>query len=101
MAHLIALVLIGSTIAIAYGVAVLPRKLRDVIESARPDPAREAQALADARAELLRNEIDATKRGDLLGAARFAEQADEEAIALLDQEDAAQAMDDFAAVIRG
>lgn len=76
MAHLIALVLIGSTIAIAYGVAVLPRKLRDVIESARPNHAREAQVPAEALAELFRNEIDATKRGDLLAAAGFAERAE-------------------------
>ncbi|HAU80461.1 MAG TPA: hypothetical protein DCW96_07300 [Stenotrophomonas sp.] len=75
-AHLIVLVLIGCTVAIAYGVAVLPRNLRDTIEAARPNPAREAQAQAEALAELFRNEIDATKRGDLLAAAGFAERAE-------------------------
>lgn len=68
-------VLIACCILIAYGVAVLPRKLRDTIEAARPNPAREAQAQAEALAELFRNEIDATKRGDLLAAAQFAERA--------------------------
>lgn len=60
------LCLIGACIALALGVAVFPRKLSIVIESARPNPARETQVAADALAELLRNEIDATKRGDLL-----------------------------------
>lgn len=72
----IVLALVGSSIALALGVAVFPRKLRDVIESTTPNPAREAQVAADALAELLRNEIDATKRGDLLAAAGFAERAE-------------------------
>jgi len=72
----IVLALVGSSIALALGVAVFPRKLRDVIESTRPNPAREAQVLADALAELFRNEIEATKRGDLLAAAGFAERAE-------------------------
>lgn len=69
----IVLALVGSSIALALGAAVFPRKLRDVIETTRPNPAREAQVAADALAELFRNEIDATKRGDLLAAARYAE----------------------------
>lgn len=68
--------LIAACMCIAFGVAVFPRKLRDVIESTRPNPPREAQVLADALAELFRNEIDATKRGDLLAAAGFAERAE-------------------------
>jgi hypothetical protein len=72
----IVLALVGSSIALALGVAVLPRKLRDVIETTSPNPAREAQVPADALAELFRNEIDATKRGDLLAAAGFAERAE-------------------------
>lgn len=72
----IVLALVGSSIALALGVAVFPRKLRDVIESTRPNPAREAQVLADALAELFRNEIEASKRGDLLAAAGFAERAE-------------------------
>lgn len=72
----IVLALVGSSIALALGVAVFPRKLRDVIESTTPNPAREAQVAAEALAELLRNEIDATKRGDLLAAAGFAERAE-------------------------
>lgn len=72
----IVLALVGSSIALALGVAVFPRKLRDVIESTLPNPAREAQVLADALAELFRNEIEATKRGDLLAAAGFAERAE-------------------------
>lgn len=70
----IVLALVGSSIALALGVAVFPRKLRDLIDSTSPNPAREAQVQAEALAELLRNEIDATKRGDLLAAARYAEQ---------------------------
>lgn len=72
----IVLALAGSSIALALGVAVFPRKLRDLIDSTTPNPAREAQVQAEALAELLRNEIDATKRGDLLAAAGFAERAE-------------------------
>lgn len=72
----IVLALVGSSIALALGAAVFPRKLRDVIESTTPNQAREAQVLADALAELFRNEIEATKRGDLLAAAGFAERAE-------------------------
>ena len=72
----IVLALVGSSIALALGVAVFPRKLRDLIDSTTPNPAREAQVQAEALAELLRNEIDATKRGDLLAAAGFAERAE-------------------------
>ncbi|GEM_PF-1999009 len=72
----IVLALVGSSITLALGVAVFPRKLRDLIESTTPNPARETQVAADALAELLRNEIDATKRGDLLAAAGFAERAE-------------------------
>ncbi|MCC7635356.1 hypothetical protein [Stenotrophomonas rhizophila] len=68
--------LIGACLSIAFGVAVFPRKLRDCIETTRPNPERHAQVVADTLAELLRNEIDATKRGDLLAAAGFAERAE-------------------------
>lgn len=82
-AHLIVLVLSGCTAAIACGVAILPRKLRDTVEATRPDPAREAAAIAQARAEFLSTpsrlrhlEVEASKAGDLLGAARYAELAE-------------------------
>lgn len=83
MAHLIVLVLIGCTIAVAYGVAVLPRKLRALFESTRPNAVREQATVALAHAEFLQTpsrlrhlEIEATKRGDLLAAARLAERAE-------------------------
>ncbi|HFK2906931.1 hypothetical protein [Stenotrophomonas maltophilia] len=66
---LLVFVLIGACAAIAYGTAVLPRKFRELLTAIAPKPAREAQVIALAKAE-----IAATKRGDLLAAARFAEQ---------------------------
>lgn len=73
---LLAFALIVCCILAADGVAAFPRKLRDVIEieSTTPNPAREAQVQAEDLAELLRDEIDATKRGDLLAAARYDEE---------------------------
>lgn len=73
---LLAFALITCCILAAYGAATFPRKLRHVIEITAPDPSREAQVAAEALAELLRSEIDATKRGDLLAAAGFAERAE-------------------------
>lgn len=66
---LIAFVLVGACIAIAYGVATLPRKARELIAATAPKPSAEAQVIM-----LAQLEIAATKRGDLLAAARFAEQ---------------------------
>lgn len=66
---LLALALIGACIATAYGVATFPRKARELFAATAPKPEAEAQVIALAKAE-----IAATKRGDLLAAARFAEQ---------------------------
>lgn len=66
---LMAVALIGACASAAYGVAVLPRKVRELLATIAPKPAREAQVMALAKAE-----IAATKRGDLLAAARYAEQ---------------------------
>lgn len=83
---LIAFVLVGATVAIAYGVAVLPRKAREVRKATSPNPAAEAEFIAQARADLAATgwtadhetlyqaEIAATRRGDFIAAARFAEQ---------------------------
>jgi hypothetical protein len=64
-----AFVLVGATVAIAYGVATFPRKARELFAAAAPKPEAEAQVVM-----LAKLEIAATKRGDLLGAARLAEQ---------------------------
>lgn len=50
----IVLALVGSSIALALGVAVLPRRLRALIDATRRNPAREAQVLAQAVAEVAR-----------------------------------------------
>lgn len=83
---LIAFVLVGATVAIAYGVATFPRKVRELREATTSNVAAEAEYIAKARAELAATgwtpdheslyqaEIAASKRGDLLGAARYAEQ---------------------------
>jgi len=65
----IVLALAGSSIALALGVAVFPRKVRELLATTSPKPAAEAQVVALAKAE-----IAATKRGDLLAAARYAEE---------------------------
>ncbi|WP_295521669.1 hypothetical protein [uncultured Stenotrophomonas sp.] len=49
---LLSFVLIGATVAIAYGVATFPRKARDVLASTSSKPAAEAALIAQARAEL-------------------------------------------------
>ncbi len=64
----IVLALVGSSIALALGVAVFPRKVRELLVTTAPKPTAEAQVIALAKAE-----IAATKRGDLLAAARYAE----------------------------
>lgn len=66
---LIAFVLVGACISIAYGVATFPRKARELFAAAAPKREAEAQVVM-----LATLEIAATKRGDLLAAARFAEQ---------------------------
>lgn len=65
----IAFVLVGACAAIAYGLATFPRKARELIAATAPKPAAEAQVIM-----LAQLEIAATKRGDLLEAARYAEQ---------------------------
>lgn len=51
-AQLVVIVLSGCTVAIACGVAILPRKLRELLRATRSDPVREAAWQAQARAEL-------------------------------------------------
>lgn len=52
---------------------------------------REAAFIAQARAELHRKEIEASKQGDLLSAASYAELADRAyAVSMLDQQDMAE-----------
>ncbi|MEN5264741.1 hypothetical protein [Stenotrophomonas sp. TWI587] len=48
----IVLALVGSSIALALGVAVFPRKLRELLRATRSDPIREAAWQAQARSEL-------------------------------------------------
>ncbi|WP_329836630.1 hypothetical protein [Stenotrophomonas geniculata] len=66
---LLAFALIGAAVAIAYGVATFPRKARELLATTAHKPEVEAHIVALARAE-----IAATKRGDLLAAAAFAEE---------------------------
>lgn len=66
---LLALALIGACIAIAYGVATFPRKARELLAATAPKPDAEAQLVM-----LTELEIAASKRGDLLAAAHYAEQ---------------------------
>jgi hypothetical protein len=63
-----AFALIGACIAIAYGVATFPRKARDLFAATAPKPEAEARVVM-----LAKLEIAATKRGDLLVAAYYAE----------------------------
>ncbi|HHA2881889.1 TPA: hypothetical protein ACOFDK_000908 [Stenotrophomonas maltophilia] len=65
----IAFALIVATVAIAYGVATIPRKVRELFAATAPKPDAEAQVVT-----LAKLEIAATKRGDLLAAANYAEQ---------------------------
>jgi hypothetical protein len=49
---LIAFVLVGATVAIAYGVATFPRKARELLATIAPKPAVEASLIAQASAEV-------------------------------------------------
>ncbi|MEV5119898.1 hypothetical protein [Stenotrophomonas indicatrix] len=69
IAHFIAFVLIGAAAAIAYGVAIFPRKARELLVATAPKPDAEAQLVM-----LTKLEIAASERGDLLAAAHYAEQ---------------------------
>lgn len=51
---LIAFVLLGATVAIAYGVAIFPRKARELLAAIAPKPAAEASLVAQASAEVKR-----------------------------------------------
>lgn len=68
---LLALVLLGAIAALSIGCAKLVSWLLDRRDYTASQQAREAQVVALAKAE-----IAATKRGDLLAAASFAEQQD-------------------------
>lgn len=48
---LLAFVLIGACIATAYGVATLPRKVRELFAATAPKPAAEAALIAQAQSE--------------------------------------------------
>lgn len=69
IAHAIAFALIGATVAIAYGAATFPRKVRELLAATAPKPEAEAQAVM-----LAKLEIAATKRGNLLAAAELADE---------------------------
>lgn len=62
-------ILLGACASAAYGAATLPGKVRALEAALAPMPSAEDQVIALAKAE-----IAATKRSDLLAAARFAEQ---------------------------
>jgi len=49
---LIAFVLVGAIVAIAYGVATFPRKVRELLAATAPKPAAEASLIAQASAEV-------------------------------------------------
>lgn len=49
---LIAFVLVGATVAVAYGVATFPRKVREFFAATAPKPAAEAELIAMAQAEV-------------------------------------------------
>ncbi|HDS1095929.1 TPA: hypothetical protein ACOEOP_001624 [Stenotrophomonas maltophilia] len=66
--HLLALALIAAIIAFSIGCAKLVSWLLDRRDYTASQQFREAQVIALAKAE-----IDATKRGDLLAAVRYAE----------------------------
>ncbi len=68
--------LIAACMCIAFGVVRLGNWLIDRRERGRARVIRDAAFIAQARAELRHNEIEATKRGDLLAAAGFAERAE-------------------------
>ena len=75
--------LIGASLSIAFGVARLGTWLIDLREQCASRAIREAAAIAQARAEFLPTpsrlrhlELEASKAGDLLGAARYAEFAE-------------------------
>jgi len=66
---LLAVTLVGASVVLAYGLAVIPHRARGLLRAAGPKPSSETQLIALAKAE-----IAATKRGDLLAAARYAEE---------------------------
>lgn len=75
--------LIGASLSIAFGVVRLGTWLIDLREQDASRAIREAAAIAQARAEFLPTpsrlrhlELEASKSGDLLGAARYAELAE-------------------------
>lgn len=75
--------LIGASLSIAFGVVRLGTWLIDLREQGASRAIREAAAIAEARAEFLPTpsrlrhlEIEASKSGDLLAAARYADLAE-------------------------
>lgn len=70
------LTLIAACMCIAFGAVRIGTWAIQRRDAAASRPIRDAAYAANALAELRRNEIEATKRGDLLGAARFADMAE-------------------------
>ncbi|MET4573248.1 hypothetical protein ABIA68_002106 [Stenotrophomonas rhizophila] len=70
------LALIAACMCIAFGAVRIGTWAIQRRDEAATRPIRDAAFAANATAELRRNEIEASKRGDLLGAARFAEMAE-------------------------
>lgn len=68
--------LIAACMCIAFGAVRVGNWAIQRRDAAAIRPIRDAAFAADAIAELRRNEIAASKRGDLLAAARFAERSE-------------------------
>ncbi len=82
------LCLVGACVALAFGLTRLPAAVFRIRHYTATRPIRDAAFVAQARAELHRNEIEASTRGDLLAAASYAELADRDyAVSMLDQQD--------------
>lgn len=65
---LMVLALIGASVILVYGLVILPHRARGLLRAIAPKPSSETRLIAISRAE-----IAASKRGDLLAAARYAE----------------------------
>lgn len=82
------LALVVWSVALAFGLIRFSEWSFERSQRRETAPLREAAFVAQARAELHRKEIEASKRGDLLSAASYAELADRDyAVSMLDQQD--------------
>lgn len=81
-------VAITAAACVLIGIARLVAWVIDRREEDKTRVIRDAAFVAQARAELRRKEIEASKRGDLRSAASYAELADRDyAVSMLDQQD--------------